>query len=405
MDLREFMRRHQLKVLLIFVGIQIIILVAIQNYNHRPKAILDQVTMVEGRTTKITPLSNDTDKDEEDKISLMNVSQPIHGSVTKKLNLIFYNPAKGFSGVDSFTYTISDGRKESRNASIIVVVNKNHPPVAMHDIAQLYCGGTTYIDVLKNDQDSDGDSIYINGYTQPIHGNLNIIDGKLFYKSKSTSAITDSFHYVISDGINNSDSISVQIKVKSKSDPCYPWISNDIGDAAKIGSFTTVNNTFVIEASGSDIWNNSDGFHYAYQYITGDCEMQTKVESLVANNEWAKAGIMVRQSLSGSSKTAFVCISNKNGATYHQRVDNGESMDGGDRKQEIKTPYWVKIIRKGNNFKYCISEDGTKWETIGIADVSMSKDVYIGFAVTSHNNAEMAKAVFSNANTKIRRAE
>jgi regulation of enolase protein 1 (concanavalin A-like superfamily) len=368
----------------------------IQNYNHRPVAKPDHASMIEGRSVKITPLSNDFDKDKEDELVLLHVSTPIHGKVEQKGNLLNYKPDKGFIGTDSFTYTISDGRKESKSASITIQVNKNLNPLANRDMAEVYCEGSTIIDVLKNDNDREGDSIFIKGYSQPLHGRLHIVENKLLYSSNASSACTDSFLYVINDGKSNSDSAAVIINVTGKSNPCYPWLSCDVGDAAKPGSFSCVNKTIVIKASGSDIWNNIDGFRYAYQYVTGDCEMYTKVETLEGTNEWAKAGIMVRESLSGGSKTAFVCITTKNGVTCHQRLTANESMEGGNRTPDIKSPYWVKLTRKGNTFNCYISANGNKWETLGTKEVHMTRNIYIGFAVTSHNNNEICKAVFSN---------
>ena len=390
------MRFHLLKVLLILVVIQIAIVAVIQNFNHRPVAQPDNISMIEGRSVIITPLSNDFDKDKEDEVVLLNVSTPAHGLVKQKGNLINYTPDNGFTGIDSFTYTISDGRKESKSACITIQVNKNLKPLANRDMAEVYCEGSIIIDVLKNDNDREGDSIFIKGYSQPLHGRLHIVDNKFVYSSNTSSALADSFLYVINDGKSNSDSVAVFIVIKSKNHPCYPWLSCDVGDAAKPGNFSCVNKTLVIKASGSDIWNNNDGFRYAYQYVDGDCEMYTKVESLEGTHEWAKAGIMVRESLSGGSRTAYVCVSNRNGATFHQRTRTNESMEGGNQTPDIKAPYWVKLTRKGNTFNYYGSANGSKWKTLGIIDVPMVRNVYIGFALTSHNNNEISKAVFSN---------
>jgi hypothetical protein len=73
-----------------------------------------------------------------------------------------------------------------------------------------------------------------------------------------------------------------------------------------------------------------------------------------------------------------------------------DSMEGGNSNPEIKAPCWVKLIRKGNTFNYFASADGQNWKNLGKADVKMASKVYIGFGVTSHNNSEISKAVFSN---------
>jgi hypothetical protein len=396
MDFREFKRLYLIKTLLALVAIQIVIVAVVQNFNHRPQAKPDQANVIEGCSVKLSPLTNDFDKDETDKLSVKQFSKPEHGSVIQKGNLLFYTPDKDYIGKDSLTYTISDGRKESKNAFITVLIFKNLAPSANRDMAEVYSGGNTLIDVLKNDSDRENDSIFIKGFSQPTHGQVNMFGKQFLYSSDNSSCQADSFKYVISDGKSNSDSISVAVSVKGKNHPCYPWLSCNVGDAELPGSFSCVNKNFVVEASGSDIWNNVDGLNYVYQYVDGDCEMLTKVESLEGTNEWAKAGVMVRESLAGGSKTAFMCVTARNGGVYHQRLVTDDSMEGGSSNPEIKAPYWVKLIRKGNTFSYFASADGQNWKNLGKADVAMNSKVYIGFAVTSHNNNEIGKAIFSN---------
>jgi regulation of enolase protein 1 (concanavalin A-like superfamily) len=396
MNLREFMRFHLLKTLLLLVAIQIAIVAIIQNFNHRPQALPDHVSMIEGRSIKITPLSNDFDKDENDKLAISKVSTPFHGSLKQNGNLIYYTPVKEYTGIDSFEYRISDGRKESKSTWITILVNKNLKPVTSRDSVETFCKESIIIDVLKNDHDREGDSIFIRGYSKPIYGHLKVLDNKIVYFSDAATARTDSFLYVISDGKSNSDSAAVIIDVRSKNYPGYPWFSCDVGDAAKSGSLTSLNKTFIITASGSDIWNNNDGFHFVYQYVDGDCEFYTKVESLEGNHEWAKSGIMIRESLDGGSKNAFIGVTNKNGVTSQQRLNNNDPAEDGKRIAEVKAPYWIKMNRKGNKFSYYISANAGKWELLSSADIPMNRNVYIGFALTSHDNNEICKAVYSS---------
>ncbi len=396
MDFREFKRLYLLKSLLAFVVLQIVIIAIVQNYNHKPVALPDQGIVIEEKTVKITPLTNDTDKDNEDKLSVAQFSKPNHGSVEQKGNILYYTPEKGFTGKDSLTYISTDGHKKSKSSVIAIKVNKNLEPLAARDVAQSYNEGSILIDVLSNDNDREGDSIFIKDFSQPLYGKTKLAGNQLVYTVSNSSVSADSFKYTISDGKSISESSFVKVNIKNKNNPCYPWISGDMGDALLPGSLTCSNNKFVIEGSGSDIWNNSDGFHYAYQYIKGDCEISVKVESIEGNNEWVKAGVMVRESLSGSSKTAFACVTTRNGITYHQRIEKNAQMEGGNRNPDIKAPYWVKLIRKGNLFNYYFSEDGKNWNNLGSREFPMNSELYIGLAVTSHNNSEKGRGVFSN---------
>lgn len=400
MTLREFLRFHLLKTLLALVVIQIAIVAYVQNMNHKPVAQPDNATVFAGQRIKITPLTNDMDKDDEDVLGLMNIGKPLHGNVSRDENQLFYIPEKSFAGTDSFTYTITDGRKESKPSWVVVKVNENQKPMAAKDVYELYSGRSCNIEVLANDMDREGDSVFIRGYSNPCCGKISMVENLLVYASISSSARVDSFKYVVSDGLNNSDSTTVVLNIKSKNDPCYPWLSADIGNVALPGSFTCMGRSVVLQASGSDIWDNVDGFRFAYQRVSGDCELQAKVESLNAGHEWAKAGVMIRESLAGGSKCAFTTITNKNGATFHHRLNAGEGMEGGDNRPEIKAPYWVRIVRKGNTISHYISANGSNWDLLNTAELPMKKEVYIGFAFTSHDNGALAKAAFSNYSLK-----
>src|SRR2546423_9741646 len=60
-------------------------------------------------------------------------------------------------------------------------------------------------------------------------------------------------------------------------------------------------------------------------------------------------------------------------------------------------PYWVKIVRSGNNFTSYVSSNGTTWTQIATSQsISMAQNVYIGLAVTSGSSSSLATATFDN---------
>ncbi|CUH49039.1 hypothetical protein RUA4292_03233 [Ruegeria atlantica] len=72
-------------------------------------------------------LANDSDP-EGDPISLTGVTQPANGVLTDNGNGTYtYTPNAGFSGADSFTYTISDGNSTD-TATVNLTVNDTTPP-------------------------------------------------------------------------------------------------------------------------------------------------------------------------------------------------------------------------------------------------------------------------------------
>ena len=188
MNLREFFRAHLFKILAGLILFQIGIFALVQSCNNRPVANRDETNVIEGRTIKINPLANDDVKDGTEKLSVASFSQPIHGVVKRKANLLYYIPSKGFSGIDSFAYTITNGKRESKQSYVRVRVDKNLEPIAANDEITIYKSSNALIYALDNDNDREGDSIFIKKFTNPLYGQVKVINNQFVYSSAITSA-------------------------------------------------------------------------------------------------------------------------------------------------------------------------------------------------------------------------
>jgi hypothetical protein len=158
--------------------------------------------------------------------------------------------------------------------------------------------------------------------------------------------------------------------------------------------------------SGADIWNNGPGvgeyydeFHYAYKTITGVGSMVAKVESVENTNVWAKAGVMIRESLDPGSVHATMVVTPAQGVSFQRRIFTGDVSSNTDTTG-IVAPYWVKIQRDlAGNFTAYSSANGSTWDLQGTESITMGANVYIGLALTSHNAALTCQAVLTNVTT------
>jgi len=188
------------------------------------------------------------------------------------------------------------------------------------------------------------------------------------------------------------------------------------GNAASVGSFVEGPiGTYTMTATGADIWNDADAFHYAYKTLTGAGSIIAKVNSVEQANNWSKAGVMIRDTLSAGSKFAAVYVTPTdaadgtatNGCTFQARLDTDIAAvsDSAVRTAEqlaIVAPYWVKLERDvAGNFRASFSADGSTWRQMSWnpQSISMGSNVYIGLALTSHDAALTCEAVFSNVTT------
>jgi hypothetical protein len=166
-------------------------------------------------------------------------------------------------------------------------------------------------------------------------------------------------------------------------------------------------------AAGTDIWDVADEFHFAYKTLNGAGSITAKVESVENTNVWAKAGVMIRETLDPGSKFAAVYITPTNadgtptqGCRFQGRADTdgaatSDTSVATAEQMTIKAPYWVRIERDtSGNLRGYYSADGANWQPmVWRPSVSMGSTVYVGLALTSHDPALTCTAVFSDVQT------
>jgi hypothetical protein len=182
--------------------------------NAPPIAQPDNANTTFGQPVTIAPLANDSDAD-GDALSLLGVDQPLHGTVVVSGNTLVYTPEAGFSGVDRFTYTISDGRGGSAHATITVTVGAlaNRPPLALNDTATTTAPQTVTIDVLANDSDPDGDTLALAATSAPSSGTAAVSGNVVLYTPAAGFVGIDRFNYSISDGRGGIATATVTVTV------------------------------------------------------------------------------------------------------------------------------------------------------------------------------------------------
>jgi len=186
------------------------------------------------------------------------------------------------------------------------------------------------------------------------------------------------------------------------------------GSPGSVGSFVEgPAGIYTMTAAGADIWNQADEFHYAFKQLTGVGSIIAKIESVDNTNPWAKAGVMIRDTLDPGSKFAAMYITPTNadgtatnGCRFQGRTDTDGSATSDSslatpEDSAITAPYWVKIERDvSGNFRGYYSSNGSIWTPLAWRpSISMSSNVYIGLALTSHDTALTCEAKFSGVTT------
>jgi hypothetical protein len=180
------------------------------------------------------------------------------------------------------------------------------------------------------------------------------------------------------------------------------------GRPASVGSFTEGPvGTYTITATGADIAGTADQFHYAFKTLNGVGSIEARVLSVGDTDPWAKAGVMIRETLDAGSKFAAVYITPGMGCRFQMRSNTDISVTSDTsiataEQMAITAPYWVRLERDvAGNFKAYYSSNGTTWQAMAWnpQNISMTSNVYVGLALSSHNNNATCEAQYSNVRT------
>ena len=157
-------------------------------------------------------LANDSDAD-GDAIHISTFGNTEYGTVSQDANgYIHYRAiSDDWVGIDTFTYTISDGNGGESQATATIDVKLNTSPDAYSEILFTQEDIINIIDqetLLANDADVDGDPLFITAVANATHGSVTLrADGKIEFTPElnfnNRYPGQASFEYTVSDGISD----------------------------------------------------------------------------------------------------------------------------------------------------------------------------------------------------------
>jgi len=171
-------------------------------------------------------------------------------------------------------------------------------------------------------------------------------------------------------------------------------VGRDIGNPAVPGGYSAPTATgFMVLGDGADIGGSADSFYYLYMPLRGDGELTAFVMGMVDTDAWAKAGVMIRETLAANSRHAAQVVSPRSGTAFLRRTAAGGATALA-QGNGFKPPYWIRITRRGNVFSGYYSPDGVNWAQQGAEAIAMAQDAYMGMCVTSHTTGTVSVAAF-----------
>lgn len=181
--------------------------------------------------------------------------------------------------------------------------------------------------------------------------------------------------------------------------PPAPWRETDVGFARLPGSTRHEAGIFTVRGSGMNIDGEADAFHYVFKPVRGDSEIVAEVVSIQYTHPFAKAGLMMRESLNEYARNVTLALTAERGGALQFRPEERAATQSGATRA-IFAPMWLKLRRQSNEFTAYVSPNGRRWSVLEKIVMPMQSNIYVGLAVAGARDGVLNWTTFS----KVREA-
>ncbi|MCC5789698.1 MAG: immunoglobulin domain-containing protein [Opitutales bacterium] len=176
------------------------------------------------------------------------------------------------------------------------------------------------------------------------------------------------------------------------------WFSSSINSPSDPGDVVWDENGALVTGSSGDIWNDADTFHYVYTTVTGEVDFRARIASLEGIDgdpyQWAKSGLMVRETASPGSRMALATFLGDARADIYYRTETNEDADRPGDRPQLEVGYWMRIQRVGGTLTASYSADGENWSSLEEQTIPMGEELTVGLAASSHDNQPLIEILF-----------
>jgi hypothetical protein len=174
-------------------------------------------------------------------------------------------------------------------------------------------------------------------------------------------------------------------------------------DGMPAGALAVGDNGVNVQAGGNAFWNATDDVTFVYEQVSGDFDKVVRIEEQDSSSQWARAGLMVRESLATDSRyqavhapdnRKFDGTPSNNAFESNRRTTTGGNTDaaGAGGTPSYPNGTWLRILRLGSVVHVFRSADGITWRQYGTTDFSVAGEasplpasMYVGIVYGPEN--------------------
>ena len=174
------------------------------------------------------------------------------------------------------------------------------------------------------------------------------------------------------------------------------WGATDVYDAKPAGGQKVYSSTQIdVIGGGKDIYSYEDQFRFVWRKVTGDFELAATLTALAETHQYAKAGLMVRNTLDKGAATVMINFIPCGKVTTGERAGDGAYFE----ERTLTTgslPGRLTLKRRGKEVEMRVCTKGGEWKSRTIAADWLTPECYVGIAVLSHDERYLTKASFKD---------
>jgi hypothetical protein len=161
---------------------------------------------------------------------------------------------------------------------------------------------------------------------------------------------------------------------------------------------------FAIEGAGADLYSGTDAYSSIYQpgVVGGTATVETEVTAQQNMAGFAKAGLMVRNDITGSgtSPEGVILFESPSGGIQLEWASGGgdfiDSVTPANGTIPESLPVYLELVRSGSTYTGYYSYDGASWLTVGSATLTgQAATQDAGMFLTSHAAGQPGQATFN----------
>lgn len=193
-----------------------------------------------------------------------------------------------------------------------------------------------------------------------------------------------------------------------------PLIATNFGTFAVRSQTSLVNNdpginsSYSLVGGGNELWGPQDKGLFGFFTTNGNFDVRVRVDSIENVHRYAKSGIMVRESLSSSSRMVSLFATPTGPTTLPADNPVGEDLvefnfrratgDGSNNINLGSPGYpnaWLRMARRGSVIYGLVSHDGINWTQSAMVDTAtwpagaMKQNVLLGLGASSHDDNKL----------------